>query len=71
MRAPRCGCSIPQCTAYIRTCHRRVRVQSAVTPTRLKGVVAAEVTEDTGEIRGVKVRWVTVRVAGHTVEQVL
>ena len=31
----------------------------------------AEVSEQTGEIRGVKVRWVTVRVAGHTVEQVL
>ncbi len=30
----------------------------------------AEVSEHTGEIRGVKVRWVTVRVAGHTVEQV-
>ena len=31
----------------------------------------AEVSEHTGEIRGVKVRWVTVRVAGHTLEQVL
>ena len=33
--------------------------------------MAAEVTEQTGEIRGVSVRWVTVKVAGHTVEQVL
>ena len=31
----------------------------------------AEVSERASEIRGVKVRWVTVRVAGHTVEQVL
>ena len=31
----------------------------------------AEVTEHTGEIRGVKVRLVNVKVAGHTVEQVL
>ena len=31
----------------------------------------AEVSEQTGEIRGVKVRWVTVMVAGHTLEQVL
>ena len=31
----------------------------------------AEVSERASEIRGVKVRWGTVRVAGHTVEQVL
>ncbi len=31
----------------------------------------AEVTERTAEIRGVNVRWVTVTVAGHTVEEVL
>ena len=31
----------------------------------------AEVTEQTGDIRGVKVRWVEVVAAGHTVEQVL
>ena len=31
----------------------------------------AEVKEQTGEIRGVNVRWVSVIVAGHTVEQVL
>ena len=31
----------------------------------------AEVSERASEIRGVKVRWVTVKVAGHTVEQVL
>ena len=31
----------------------------------------AEVTEHTGEIRGIKVRFVTVKVAGHTVEPVL
>ena len=31
----------------------------------------AEVSERESEIRGVKVRWVTVSVAGHTVEQVL
>ena len=31
----------------------------------------AEVTERTGQIRGVSVRWVDVIVAGHTVEQVL
>lgn len=31
----------------------------------------ASVTETTGEIRGVQVRWVSVVVAGHTVEQVL
>ena len=33
--------------------------------------MTAEVTEQTGEIRGVSVRWVNVIVAGHTVEQVL
>lgn len=33
--------------------------------------MAAEVTEQTAEIRGVSVRLVTVTVAGHTVEQVL
>ena len=33
--------------------------------------MAAEVTEQIGEIRGVKVRSVNVMVAGHTVEQVL
>ena len=33
--------------------------------------MTAEVTEQTGEIRGVNVRWVNVIVAGHTVEQVL
>ncbi len=31
----------------------------------------AEVTERSGDIRGVKVRWVEVVAAGHTVEQVL
>ena len=31
----------------------------------------ASVTETTGEIRGVQVRWVSVVVSGHTVEQVL
>ena len=33
--------------------------------------MTAEVREQTGEIRGVNVRWVNVIVAGHTVEQVL
>ena len=33
--------------------------------------MTAEVTEHTGEIRGVNVRWVNVMVEGHTVEQVL
>ena len=33
--------------------------------------MAAEVKEQIGEIRGVKVRWVDVIVGGHTVEQVL
>ena len=33
--------------------------------------MTAEVKEHIGEIRGVKVRWVDVIVAGHTVEQVL
>lgn len=33
--------------------------------------MTAEVTEQTGEIRGVNVRWVNVMVAGHIVEQVL
>ena len=33
--------------------------------------MTAEVTEQTGEIRGVNVRWVNVIVTGHTVEQVL
>ena len=33
--------------------------------------MTAEVKEHIGEIRGVKVRWVGVIVAGHTVEQVL
>ena len=33
--------------------------------------MTAEVTERTGEIRGVNVRWVNVVVTGHTVEQVL
>ena len=33
--------------------------------------LTTEVTERTGEIRGVNVRWVEVTVAGHTVEQVL
>ena len=33
--------------------------------------MTAEVTERTGEIRGVNVRWVNVTVEGHTVEQVL
>ena len=33
--------------------------------------MAVKVTEHTGEIRGVKVRLVTVTAAGHTVEQVL
>lgn len=33
--------------------------------------MAAEVTERTGEIRGVNVRWVKVVVSGHVVEQVL
>ena len=33
--------------------------------------MTAEVTEHTGEIRGVNVRWVFVMVEGHTVEQVL
>ena len=33
--------------------------------------MTAEVTERTGEIRGVTVRWVNVVVTGHTVEQVL
>ena len=33
--------------------------------------MTAKVTEHTGEIRGVSVRWVKVTVAGHTVEQVL
>ena len=33
--------------------------------------MTAEVTERTGEIRGVNVRWVSVVVTGHTVEQVL
>ena len=31
----------------------------------------AAVTDQTGEIRGVRVRWVNVMVAGHTVEQLL
>ena len=31
----------------------------------------ADITEQTGETRGVKVCWITVRVAGHTVEQAL
>ncbi len=31
----------------------------------------ASVTETTGEIRGIQVRWVSVIVSGHTVEQVL
>ena len=31
----------------------------------------ADVTERTGEIRGVNVRWITVTVAGHTVEEIL
>ena len=30
-----------------------------------------EVTEQTGEIRGVRVRWAEVKLAGHVVEQVL
>ena len=34
-------------------------------------VMTAEVTERTGEIRGVTVRWIDVIVEGHTVEQVL
>ena len=33
--------------------------------------MTAELTEHTGEIRGVNVRWVNVMVEGHTVEQVL
>ena len=33
--------------------------------------MTAEVTEHTGEIRGVNVRWVNIMVEGHTVEQVL
>ena len=33
--------------------------------------MTAKVTERTGQIRGVAVRWVDVIVAGHTVEQVL
>ena len=33
--------------------------------------MTAIVREQTGEIRGVKVRWVEVIVAGHTIEQVL
>ena len=33
--------------------------------------MTADVTEHTGQIRGVKVRWVNVIVAGHTVEQIL
>ncbi len=33
--------------------------------------MTAEVTEQTGEIRGVNVRWINVMVAGHVVEQVL
>lgn len=33
--------------------------------------MTAEVTERTGEIRGVNVRWVEVVVSGHVVEQVL
>ncbi|MCY3748343.1 MAG: hypothetical protein OXG64_03515 [Chloroflexi bacterium] len=33
--------------------------------------MTAEVTEVAGKIRGVQVRWVSVAVAGHTVEQLL
>lgn len=33
--------------------------------------MTAEVTEQTGQIRGVNVRWVNIIVAGHTVEQIL
>ena len=33
--------------------------------------MTAEVTERTGQIRGVTVRWIDVIVEGHTVEQVL
>ena len=33
--------------------------------------MTAEVTERSGEIRGVNVRWIEVTVKGHTVEQVL
>lgn len=33
--------------------------------------MTAEVTQRTGEIRGVSVRWIEVTVEGHTVEQVL
>ena len=33
--------------------------------------MTAEVTEQTGQIRGVNVRWVNVIVAGHTVEQIM
>ena len=33
--------------------------------------MTAKVTERTGEIRGVNVRWIEVTVEGHTVEQVL
>ncbi|MCY4436546.1 MAG: hypothetical protein OXE05_04355 [Chloroflexi bacterium] len=31
----------------------------------------SDVTERTAEIRGVNVRWITVTVAGHTVEEIL
>jgi len=33
--------------------------------------VTAKTTEQTGEIRGVNVRWIEVAVKGHTVEQIL
>ena len=34
-------------------------------------LMTSVVSEDSGEIRGVQVRWVSVAVAGHTVEQLL